>query len=189
MRTGWKKSSCSENEPDLFGMKFNQRWCERVTFPTINSIPMLILLCVPIRFECWRSACWPLLILLLFSRKLYDKKHPERILPINCWLPLVDTSDLGPYLVIYVVQVIALMLYFTSLSYSVIQVTAFLTPLEGQFRILARYVGMLGRSPRDPLGTYVRTPIGVLCKDEGWVSNSTFYLPRRWTVCLKNGLS
>ncbi|KAI5700345.1 hypothetical protein M8J76_015457, partial [Diaphorina citri] len=108
-------------------------------------------------------------------RKLYDKKHPERILPINCWLPLVDTSDLGPYLVIYVVQVIALMLYFTSLSYSVIQVTAFLTPLEGQFRILARYVGMLGRSPRDPLGTYVWTPIGVLCKDEG-----TYRLDRRF---------
>ncbi|KAL1451756.1 hypothetical protein WDU94_006104 [Cyamophila willieti] len=107
-------------------------------------------------------------------RELYGKKNPERLLPSNLWVPWIDTSEPIIYNIFYAYTTLMLILYLIAMAYCVLQITLFLTPLEGQFKVLAKCLAQLGRIPRDPLGMYVWTPEEILAVDK---SSRLLYKP------------
>ncbi|KAL1452498.1 hypothetical protein WDU94_006725 [Cyamophila willieti] len=111
-------------------------------------------------------------------RKLYNKKHPERTLPIIFWMPVVDSSEPIPYKIFYVFITIVLILCLTSVAYCMLNITLFLTPLQGQFEVLAECLEQLGGYPRDPLGTYIWTSDDILAIDKSldWESSVAKWL-------------
>ncbi|KAL1451755.1 hypothetical protein WDU94_006103 [Cyamophila willieti] len=145
------------------------------------TISILLGLLVLIFFLFIVETCLPFSQIELDQiRKLYDKKYPERILPItNPWLPFIDSSESGPYKVLYVYSMFIGLLILVSVAYCVLQITLFITPVEGQFRILSKHVAQLGREPQDPLGTYVLTSVGIFALDSRIInkrSKNSFHL-------------
>ncbi|KAL1459305.1 hypothetical protein WDU94_011301 [Cyamophila willieti] len=88
-------------------------------------------------------------------RNVYRTKHPERRLPANIKIPLMDESESWAYEVLFLHQFYIIMIYgaCTTLFISIIPVV--MIHVKGQYEILCKYIKLIGQEHRNSLGNTI----------------------------------
>lgn len=78
-------------------------------------------------------------------RYVYHRKHPERLLQTNFYVPFVDDSESPYYEIIWITELLMISLVNFAIGVSGSFVPTLVTHIEGQYEILCSYVENLGR--------------------------------------------
>ncbi|KAL1459059.1 hypothetical protein WDU94_011069 [Cyamophila willieti] len=86
---------------------------------------------------------------------VHRTKHPERRLPYNLRIPFVDESESWAYEIVYFLDTMFLIPFSCRLTLLITVVPVMIIHLEGQYKILCKYIRMIGQEHRDAFGNII----------------------------------